>query len=761
MYNLVFTAFINTNSSYIGLDNCYGETLIINNGKLYKYKINFNIDTETEISNPNWITYARKYDDIPTFEFNYVSTNVYSIADIDDYNKYVNSFKTNTLVRFIFNESSTVINEYIGYINKVGSTLRVLIYLQESNDFTYNTIISGIIENNELRITILSNGDILTYLYNANSSGGVVLLDDETLIPSRFLPSYVDDVIDIASFVTKTELVNNIGEANYTNKSFIVNSPTSDSLYNKIVITNANTSQNDWQIIDPENGKIYINERNNHSYRWSGNSFVDLDKNFNDRITALENKAPICNLSGVTNRYDLSTATSGINTLYNALKKGDAAIGAIIKFTTTDNNIYYARIVYRNYVDTANEPINIIIENNECRQSYDITNIITLLYNDATLNFSSSNNASNLEECKKIIKNKTTAHIFYNNIVMQQVDLADTSSIKFIGYSLNGILNYYGCNINTGSIVSLNTYNISKTCLYKTYNGQLLTETEIKNVREQQRTLYFLTDSAEDRLTQITAYNLTNTTGKGYPCVFTINSLTYEGFCFVSSINEINFVTINKYTIYGWVINAKTGAISSKNTANLLEMFNLSSYKSLGGNKTNINNFYSEFINILWGNTINLTQSQITNIPSDIATKLPNANRINFILDDNNIMVFNRGYYKSPLYYFYCIFNDNTLHKLIYNSTNNDVELISVTIGNGGSESSDINIVTLKHLSGFDAKTDQKIQNAIGVIFNNYLFTRTNTNNGREVHFILLDESLEISELIYNIASKSFTASIR
>lgn len=161
LYNLVFTAFVNTSSAYLNLDNCYGETLIINDGKLYKYKINFNIDTETPINSPNWITYARKYDDIPTFEFNYISTNIYSIADIDDYNKYVNSLKNNTLVRFIFNESSTVINEYIGYINKVGSTVRILIYLQESNDFVYDTIISGIIENNELRISRLTNNEYI------------------------------------------------------------------------------------------------------------------------------------------------------------------------------------------------------------------------------------------------------------------------------------------------------------------------------------------------------------------------------------------------------------------------------------------------------------------------------------------------------------------------------------------------------------------------------------------------------------------------
>lgn len=266
LYNLVFTAFVNTNSNYLNLDNCYGETLIINNGKLYKYKINFNIDTETEISNPNWITYARKYDDIPTFEFNYISTNVYSIADIDDYNKYVNSFKFNTLVRFIFNESSTVINEYIGYINKIGSTLRVLIYLQESNNFIYNTIISGIIENNELRISRLSNSDILTYLYNANSSGGVVLLDDETLIPSRFLPSYVDDVIDLLGGIVEITPTSGMtaGYKYYvtsTKKIFTASSATSG-------ITSDPVSDVIYVVPDDTNGAIM--------YRWSGTNLVEI-----------------------------------------------------------------------------------------------------------------------------------------------------------------------------------------------------------------------------------------------------------------------------------------------------------------------------------------------------------------------------------------------------------------------------------------------------------------------------------------------------
>lgn len=266
LYNLVFTAFVNTNSNYLNLDNCYGETLIINNGKLYKCKINFNINTETEMSNPNWITYARKYDDIPTFEFNYISTNIYSIADIDDYNKYVNSFKHNTLVRFIFNESSTVINEYIGYINKVGSTLRILIYLQESNDFVYDTIISGIIENNELRISRLTNSDILTYLYNANSSGGVVLLDDDTLIPSRFLPSYVDDVIDLLGGIVESTPTSGMtaGYKYYvtsTKKIFTASSATSG-------ITSDPISDVIYVVPDDINGAIM--------YRWSGTTLVEI-----------------------------------------------------------------------------------------------------------------------------------------------------------------------------------------------------------------------------------------------------------------------------------------------------------------------------------------------------------------------------------------------------------------------------------------------------------------------------------------------------
>lgn len=339
IYNLVFTAFVNTNSAYLNLDNCYGETLIINDGKLYKYKINFNIDTETPINSPNWITNIRKYDDIPTIEFGYISTNIYVITDIDNYYKYIDSFKYNTLVRFIFNESSTVINEYIGYINKVGSTVRILIYLQESNDFVYDTIISGIIENNELRISRLTNSDILTYLYNANSSGGVVLLDDETLIPSRFLPSYVDDVIDLLGGIVESTPTSGMtaGYKYYvtsTKKIFTASSATSG-------ITSDPISDVIYVVPDDINGAIM--------YRWSGTTLVEIVNG--GIVIGTTTGTAFDGARGLNNENILKSVPNKLITDVSVIAQGpnDDVIIRTTYSERTNNDGSYVANKYRNY----------------------------------------------------------------------------------------------------------------------------------------------------------------------------------------------------------------------------------------------------------------------------------------------------------------------------------------------------------------------------------------------------------------------------
>lgn len=339
LYNLVFTAFVNTSSAYLNLDNCYGETLIINDGKLYKYKINFNIDTETPINSPNWITNIRKYDDIPTIEFGYVSTNIYVIIDIDAYYKYINSFKNNTLVRFIFNESSTIINEYIGYINKVGSTVRILIYLQESNDFVYDTIISGIIENNELRISRLTNSDILTYLYNANSSGGVVLLDDDTLIPSRFLPSYVDDVIDLLGGIVESTPTSGMtaGYKYYvtsTKKIFTASSATSG-------ITSDPISDVIYVVPNDINGTIM--------YRWSGTTLVEIVNS--GIVIGTTTGTAFDGARGLNNENILKSVPNKLITDVSVIAQGpnDDVIIRTTYSERTNNNSSYTANKYKDY----------------------------------------------------------------------------------------------------------------------------------------------------------------------------------------------------------------------------------------------------------------------------------------------------------------------------------------------------------------------------------------------------------------------------
>lgn len=434
-------------------------------------------------------------------------------------------------------------------------------------------------------------------------------------VPAEQLPSYVDDVIDIASFVTKTELVNNIGEANYTNKSFIVNSPTSDSLYNKIVITNANTSQNDWEIIDPEDGKIYINESNNHSYRWSGNSFVDLDKNFNDRLNVIENKLSIITLSGLTNNYDLSTATNGISTLKTKLLNNDNSANILLKIVDTNNKSYYCKILTRDITTVStNISVNIDIENKGCIQTYNITDDnITLINNNAIL-FITSNTNNNKLECNKIISSVTTAHISYNNIIYTQVDLSDTNSVRFIGYNSNGILNYYALNKSTGVVRTMNTYNIGKTCLYKA--NLSLTDDEKQNIKnnigissETQNNLFIDITGKVENITDELHNQIINT-----PAII-FNNVIY----FKTS-------TINGNTIY---------FINYEENGDLSELIYTVASKSFTA---------SSVSNTVINKEVIISKAMKNIIPADIFTTsllqtiniVENTNRLNIIVKDNS-----------------------------------------------------------------------------------------------------------------------------
>ena len=579
-------------------------------------------------------------------------------------------------------------------------------------------------------------------------------------VPAEQLPSYVDDVIDIAAFVTKTELVNNIGKANYINKNFIVNSPTSDPLYNKIVITNANTSQNDWEIIDPEDGKIYINEANNHSYRWSGSSFVDLDKNFNDRLNVIENKLFIINLSGLTNNYDLSTATNGISTLKAKLLSNDNSANMLLRIIDTNNKSYYCKILTRDYTTVStNISINIDIENKGCIQTYNITDDnITLINNNATL-FITSNTNNNKLEINKIIPNVTTAHISYNNIIYTQVDLSDTNSIKFTGYNSNGILNYYALNKSTGAVQTMDTYNIGKTCLYKA--NLSLTDDEKQNIQENLNVLYFTTNTNEARLAQIQKYDLKNKNknNKAFSSVYNINNVIYYGVCSIYSNTEMSLTSFRKYSVITNIISLDTGEVITDFIMSLGEIFNYKSYKVFGGNKINIIDWYSALINSIYPTSIIVKEDNITNAVDDsTANKISISGKIIYEPTDNKIIEFSRGEETEDAIYFISNYSADQYKQLKYNKSTKKFDAVSINNYTGSSSSiSDLFIDITGKFRNITNELHNQIINAPAIIFNNVIYFKTSTVDGIKIHFINYEENGDLSELIYTIASKSFT----
>lgn len=147
-------------------------------------------------------------------------------------------------------------------------------------------------------------------------------------VPAEQLPSYVDDVINFWDITTGVNPISTIiNNVNYTNRMwFITKSTSSGSIGikypNKFIDFGANTSEDDWTIIEPEEGKIYIKigsgNDQNHSFRWSGIALIDLDKNWSDQINELKVKTITVYLGDIKDPLDLSKFqnTSVFSTMY-------------------------------------------------------------------------------------------------------------------------------------------------------------------------------------------------------------------------------------------------------------------------------------------------------------------------------------------------------------------------------------------------------------------------------------------------------------
>lgn len=107
-------------------------------------------------------------------------------------------------------------------------------------------------------------------------ASGVCPLNSSSKVDSKYLPSYVDDVVDFTintNFANTSEIINHPA---YNNQVIITGSTTVDPYKNKIIKLNANTKVGDWIVEDLVADKIYVDVTNNKTYRWSGTNLVEI-----------------------------------------------------------------------------------------------------------------------------------------------------------------------------------------------------------------------------------------------------------------------------------------------------------------------------------------------------------------------------------------------------------------------------------------------------------------------------------------------------
>ena len=174
-------------------------------------------------------------------------------------------------------------------------------------------------------------------------------------VPAEQLPSYVDDVMEFVTFLAFSDISTIVGKEVYANNIYITTNTTIDPYKNLYINTGTNKSIEDWTYIPLENGKIYLNTSNNHTYRWSGSKLIDLDKDITDDVAALEKVVKVIDIGQVDDLDDISATNqtvlnqNGLSELHSAMFDPTAYRGAYITFHNEEYDIRLARIVNVNY----------------------------------------------------------------------------------------------------------------------------------------------------------------------------------------------------------------------------------------------------------------------------------------------------------------------------------------------------------------------------------------------------------------------------
>lgn len=479
-------------------------------------------------------------------------------------------------------------------------------------------------------------------------------------VPAEQLPSYVDDVMEFVTLLAFSDISSIIGKKDYANNIYITTNTTINPYKNLYLNTGTNNSIEDWTYIPLEKGKIYLNTSNNHTYRWSGNKLIDLDKDWSDQINELKVKTITVYLGDIKDPLDLSKFqnTSVFSTIYIYLNQ--RARYPLINLRWRYNSADYSspiidvdpversfRIYNQGYLQTYK-----VLKEDDNYSLVKVKEFPDFVYLDYST-LGAVLDDETIEQIKKasmvlindnagypnsksiyVVKSKTNTYLQF--VMVGAIDGSDqkiiykelsvnTSTKKWVINTKNYTLPYgaysqFGftgkssdaVNQEVARLVNMNSCYITPSDLNKVHSGDKLEN--IKNAT-------FLILDEGDGKTKIFTRGYSSDTVVYYNCITNSASMNYVLLRMPSNL-------------LGLIENAQFDDIVFSN------------YRAKGGTRTNKDSMYKELIAQLTENTYVIDSSKLnTVLTNEEDTAILNASTIivsNY--PNNKLMVFIRGY---------------------------------------------------------------------------------------------------------------------
>lgn len=487
-------------------------------------------------------------------------------------------------------------------------------------------------------------------------------------VPAEQLPSYVDDVVEFQSIISYNGLKGTIGYASYKDKLFFIST---DPYKNKFINTKDNTAESDWEIIEPEDGKIYININDNHSYRWTGSTLLDLDKEFSNGINVLNNIVKVANIGTVSNLDDIAEGDqsnidqNGMSQLFSFLFNYKSYRNSYIQFENEDLDGRLCRII-----DINGGKRQFTIYNNGALQTYkqlntggkyslekisSIPGYVYFDYNDASINKIAANSLKTNKAVPALLVMDGYVFTGYCTKVNE-----DTTT--FIVFNKQAMETYYMNNL-TGRFTFINTLDTDTIVNYDSIRGSktnaeakqeliniLAGDTVVLDYNNAGQVLDNNTINALKKANSIILLN-DNTSIESSKSIYTVVAKTnaYLYFCTAKYLaSNGGSLTYNELTI--------NLANSSWNIYSRDFIFPYGAFLAEGYTGKSQAQVNKEIANVSLLNFYKITNSDLNKVHS--GDKLENIKNATFLILDEGggkTKIFTRGYTSTAIIYYNCI----------------------------------------------------------------------------------------------------------